>query len=148
MYCYTVANSYVCILRELQMWTEISSEHPIFIKTVAQLSKKKLPEELVDSLTKISNDFKNLNQTAKDLCYEFTLFPMDYVKMYGMIKSIKKALRDFERLDKLFLNILKETMKYGEEDKVWQTLLEHIREEQIYMYRLFGTLYSQLDGDR
>ena len=53
-------------------------------------------------------------------------------------------LNDFLQLDKEMISLLKDLKNYGVEDKVWQTLIEHITHEQKYMYRLFSCLLNQI----
>ncbi|KXG74180.1 DUF2935 domain-containing protein [Thermotalea metallivorans] len=143
MYCYTIACNLQCVLRELIMWTDISSEHPIFIKTVAKLTKKDLPKNIVEELKKLNEMFEELNKHAKE-----QLAGMQHMMMHPALwvhmNQIKTLLNEFGRRNRIFMNLLKEMMHYGKEDKVWQTLLSHIEEEQTYMDRLFHTLYMQL----
>lgn len=67
MYCYTLVNNLNCVFNELILWTDISSEHPIFIKTVADLTKKNLPKDIENKLMDTSKNFRNLNKKAMDL---------------------------------------------------------------------------------
>lgn len=143
MYCYTMAYSLQCVLRELIMWTDISSEHPIFVKTVAKLSRKDLPKDISEELKKLSKSFETLNLKAKEQLVDaqsMAAQPMMYVYM----NRAKVLLNEFGRLNRIWIGLIKEIMKCGKEDKVWQTLLSHIEEEQAYMDRLFHTLYMQI----
>lgn len=143
MYCYTVANSYMCVLRELLLWSEISSEHPIFIKTVANLTNKNLSKEIIENLENINEEFKKINEEVKSLLNQMNRIPIPS-SIYSLALMIKELIRKFYRYDRIFLDILKDVMEYGKEDKVWQTLLEHITQEQTYMARLVQTLYQQI----
>jgi hypothetical protein len=125
------------------MWTDISSEHPIFIKTVAKLSKKDLPKSIVEELKKLNKSFEELNLKAKEqlvIVQSMAAQPT----MYGYMNQAKMLLNEFGRLNRIWIGLIKEIMKYGRDDKVWQSLLSHIEEEQIYMDRLFHTLYMQI----
>lgn len=138
MYCFTYANNYECILRELSLWTEISSEHPIFIKTVAKLTNKNLSQDTINKLSEVSKVFSDLNEKVNMLnnehIFNFQMFHME----------LKKLLNEFLINDNYVLKLLPEVKKYGKEDKVWQELLNHITHEQKFMYELFYNLISQL----
>nr|WP_279288983.1 DUF2935 domain-containing protein [Anaerosolibacter carboniphilus] len=138
-----MAYSLQCVLRELLMWTDISSEHPIFVKTVAKLSKKDLPKSIVEELKKLNKSFEELNMNAKE---QLTNAQNSVAQptMCGYMNQAKMLLNEFGRLNRIWIGLIKEIMKYGKDDKVWQTLLSHIEEEQIYMDRLFHTLYMQI----
>ena len=60
MYCYTYVNQFSCIFNELQLWTHISSDHPNFLKTVANLSKVNLPKTAEVKLDEIQKMFSGL----------------------------------------------------------------------------------------
>lgn len=138
MYYFTYANNYECILRELSLWTEISSEHPIFIKTVAKLTNKNLSQDTINKLSEVSKVFSDLNEKVNMLnnehIFNFQMFHME----------LKKLLNEFLINDNYVLKLLPEVKKYGKEDKVWQELLNHITHEQKFMYGLFYNLISQL----
>ena len=139
--CYTLATNLNCVFYELLLWTDISSEHPIFIETVAKLTDKKLPKKLLDGLKKVNSDFSKLNKKTEDL--KKRCFSHGPANPY-VIMEIKKIIHEFFQYDMYFLNLLCNIMEYGKEDKVWQTLLHHIHHEQKFMYQLFTQLYRQL----
>ncbi|MCY6959767.1 DUF2935 domain-containing protein [Clostridium brassicae] len=136
MYCFTCANSMTCIFNELLLWSEISSEHPIFIKTVGELTKKNLSKSTLNKLMDINKMFSDLRNKAEILSNEQFNY-MTYFKT-------KQLLSEFLLHDKHFLELLPEIQSYGKEDKVWQTLLEHITHEQKFMYQLISNLNLQL----
>ena len=67
MFCYTVATGLKCVLQELMMWSNISSEHPVFIKTVAKLTNKKLPSELTAELDMVREQFLKIKEDTESL---------------------------------------------------------------------------------
>jgi hypothetical protein len=67
MFCYTVATGLKCVLQELTMWSTISSEHPVFIKTVAKLTNKKLPSELTAELDAVREQFLKIKEETESL---------------------------------------------------------------------------------
>ncbi|MCQ1528760.1 DUF2935 domain-containing protein [Lutispora saccharofermentans] len=144
MYCLAVVTGIRCVVNELNMWTEISSEHPIFLKTVAELTNKNLAEETISRLDDIHNEFADLNKRVKNF----------YSPNYNEAQNIspgarRKAIdlcRRFLRLDREALRLYDELKNAGPEDKVWQTLIEHIIHEQRYMYKLFRMLLDQIQG--
>lgn len=192
MFCYTEVSGIKCVLQELVMWSDISSEHPTFIKTVAGLTNKNLRTEIISELDRLQMQFKSLKdeaqsylnqmmQTRLDMVsaqkpmqpaivagelspvpvvphsaypYQTPIAPVQYQQPYRQVPQtqmqpvfvgmVRRLLDRFLELDRMFLDLLKKVRKYGTEDKVWQTLLEHITHEQQYMYRLMNTLRSQL----
>ena len=140
MYCFTYVSGINCVISELLLWTEISSEHPIFIQTVAKLTNKDLPKNIIDNLNNVNKIFKDLNEEAKELRNEAALNIMNFY----YVQQVKRIVNEFLRRDEYFLRVLKEVKAYGTEDKVWQTLLEHIIEEQTFMYNTFHQIINQL----
>ncbi|WP_035291010.1 DUF2935 domain-containing protein [Clostridium sp. KNHs214] len=136
MYCYTYANNLNCIFNEILLWSDISSEHPIFIRTVGELTKKNLPKEIIDNLMHVNKMFSMLKQKATIL--------MKTPFNYGTYFKIKELLNEFLLHDMHFLELLPKIRSYGKEDKVWQTLLEHITHEQKFMYQLISNLNNQI----
>lgn len=140
MYCFTYVSGINCVISELLLWTEISSEHPIFIQTVAKLTNKDLPKNIIDNLNNVNKIFKDLNEETKELRNEAASKFMDFY----YVQQVKRIVNEFLRRDEYFLRVLKEVKAYGTEDKVWQTLLEHITEEQTFMYNTFHQIINQL----
>jgi len=141
MYCYTYAQSVNCILNELLLWSAISSEHPVFIKTVAELTNKNLPQNLLKTLAEINEIFSNLKEKAEILQQEMMNNPYFYYAYAGKIRELAET---FLMYDQRFLEVLPEVMQYGKDDRVWQELLEHINKEQSFMYQLFYNLLRQI----
>lgn len=141
IYCYTLANNLNCVFNELMLWTDISSEHPIFIKTVAELTKKNLPKELKNGLMEVNKIFSNLNKQVMDLRKKAA---SNSLPLPNIIMELNRFLKEFFKYDTYFLQLLGEIMKHGKEDKVWQTLLHHITHEQKFMYELFQNIDKQI----
>ncbi|MBU5485783.1 DUF2935 domain-containing protein [Clostridium sp. MSJ-11] len=137
MYCYTLVNNLNCVFNELILWSDISSEHPIFIKTLGELTKKDLPKDIVNQLMHINKVFSQLKTKVEELKKRGC--PIPYAVM-----ELKKLINEFCMHDAHFLSLLEEVKKYGKKDKVWQTLLEHITHEQKFMYELMGNINMQL----
>ncbi|KOA21281.1 hypothetical protein CLHOM_04110 [Clostridium homopropionicum DSM 5847] len=140
MYCYTYVSGINCVINELLLWTEISSEHPIFIQTVAKLTNKDLPKNIIDNLNNVNKIFKDLNEETKELRNRSAF---NFMNFY-YVQQVKRTVYEFLRRDEYFLRVLMEVKAYGTEDKVWQTLLEHIIEEQTFMYTTFNQIINQL----
>ncbi len=141
MYCFTYASSYDCVFNELILWTDISSEHPVFITTVASLSGKSLPEDISRRLMDFRKDFKELNEKVKQT-REILAYNSYYRSDVG--EEVKKQISEFLIVDENFIELLGKVKMFSQEDKVWQTLLEHITEEQTFMKKLFTDLGMQL----
>jgi len=142
MYCLAVVTGINCVINELNIWTEISSEHPVFLKTVAELTDKNLTEEMVMGLDNINKRFAELNRRVRNLysqSYNFSYYAMPNLRMRVII-----LCRRFMQLDREAIRLYEDLTEVGREDRVWQTLIEHIIHEQKYMYRLFGKLLEQL----
>lgn len=143
MYCFTAANSFMCILNELILWSDISSEHPIFIKTVGQLTEKNLPENIIDMLMEVNQTFSVLNKSVRLMKGKIKAGSFNY---NAYRKPVLVLIDDFLIHDKQVLDLVLPSVKnYGKEDKIWQELLEHITREQVFMYELFCNLKIQID---
>ena len=142
MYCFTYVNSFTCVLNELQLWSDVSSEHPIFVKTVAELTNKNLPEEILSKLTAVKKMFEDLQKEAEAVKKQMHFSPGN---PYIHLTKIKDMVKRFIMQDRNAIQVYDQVKKYGKEDKVWQTLLEHILEEQEFMYKLFTDINNQLN---
>lgn len=129
-------------MNELNMWTDISSEHPIFLKTVAELTNKNLPSEIILRLDDMNRAFSTLNRRVKTFYGQFNA-TAHYISPISKRMAMDFCNR-FLQLDKEMISLVNDLKKFGTEDKVWQTLVEHITHEQKYMYRLFSSLLSQI----
>lgn len=144
MYCLTIVTGIKCIVSELNMWTDISCEHPIFLKTVAELTDKKLPEEIISKLNNLNVSFCNLNKRVKRFYGYFS--GINYYMSPPVIRMTISFCNSFLKYDKEIIALLKDLKNFGTEDNVWQTLVEHITHEQKYMYRLFSSLLDQISN--
>lgn len=138
MYCPIFISSYKCLLNELLLWSDVSSEHPIFIKTVAELTKKNLSKEITEKLMHFNKIFSELNNKVQVLIKKSTPTPSPQT-----MQELGELINQFLIYDKEVLKLLPEIKQYGKEDKVWQTLLEHITREQTFMYEMFSKVISQ-----
>ncbi|NLM35643.1 MAG: DUF2935 domain-containing protein [Clostridiales bacterium] len=142
MYCFTYASSYDCVFNELILWSDISSEHPIVAKTLAQLSGKELSKDIEDKLASYNRDFSEFKekviQTREQLVYN-----QYYRNDVG--GELRKLISEFLIMDENFLMFIDELKKVAPEDKIWQTLMGHFTEEQTFMKKLFEDLKLQVD---
>ncbi len=134
MFCYTIANSYHCVLRELLLWSNTAKEHQTFLLSVANLTNKNLIKLLEDQLMRFHEEFAEIEEETMGL---YQTIPMKNQRLPYLIRKFLVINTEFIRT----LQMLKE---YGENDKVWQTLVEHIEDEQQYMGRLLRNLQNQL----
>lgn len=144
MYYISIVTSIKCVINELNMWTEISSEHPIFLETVAKLTDKNLPQEIIMKLNNINRGFSNLNRHVKRYYGQFN--EIAHYMSPSVINITAKFCNRFLQLDREVISLLKDLKSYGTEDNIWQTLVEHITHEQKYMYRLFSSLLKQISN--
>ena len=141
MYCFTKFSNMTCALNELLLWSHISSEHPIFIKTVAELSKKDLPTNIIQKLMHVNKIFTSLQNDANKLKRDFSQGP--YTTNMEITQT-KLLIDRFLRNDEFVIGFLPDLTSYGEADLVWQALIDHITHEQQFMYSLFTDLVSQI----
>lgn len=137
MYCYTMANNLGCILTELRLWSNTSKEHPTFILTIADLTNKDLSRDLEDDLRKLHDQFEMIEDKTMEL-------QKNIHNCYMVYNQIPALIKKFLRYNHRFLRVLDQLQRYGKEDKVWQTLLEHIEDEQRYMEKTFKDILYQL----
>jgi hypothetical protein len=141
LYCFTYINSFQCVINELMLWSDVSSEHPIFIKTVAQLTNKKLSKTTLEKLMEVNKMFSDIKKKTIEVKKEIT----PYLEIH-QVPDIRGLVQEFLRCDEYFLSVLPEVMHQGKDDKTFQTLLEHITDEQKFMYEIMTDLKVQLGG--
>lgn len=137
MYCFTYANTLNYIFNNLFLWSKTTAEHPIFIKTVAELTNKNLSAELVEQLTELNKTFYELNQRTKRLNKQMSRQMMPPL-------PLKQLIQQFLVANDMMINVVTDVKEYGKDDEVWQMLLEHILSEQKYMNDLFEDLLLQI----
>lgn len=133
-------SSIKCIIEELILWSEISSEHPIFIKTLCNLTNKDLPEILNNNLTDTQKIFLDLVKKSRNLKQE-EVNPQLFV---SSIVEIRNIIDVFLFNNRSFIEILLEIKQYEEEDSVWKELLCHIEHEQKFMQELFSNMKLEI----
>lgn len=144
MYCYTIVNSLDCVLKELGIWTQISSEHHIFLLKIAQLTNKRINRSLEKRIKDSRKEFTKLEKSIVKIDKQFN-GRYNAISAKKKTKAVIDLLKEFLQLDKNFLGILKNLEKIGKRDKVWQALIAHIIDEQEYMFSLFSNLLNQLE---
>lgn len=138
MYCYTYMNQFTCVFNELQLWSHISSDHPIFIKTVASLSNIKLSKPIIDGLNNIHNTFLKLYNNAVQLKKSTSTNPAQYAM------HVKKLIDEFIYYDTRALSFYPQLLTLAKANKAWQELVRHIINEQAFMLELFKNLRQQI----
>lgn len=141
MYCYTYVNQFACIFNELQLWTHISSDHPSFLKTVANLSNVNLPKDMEDKLDEVQKGFLNLYNNVIHLKKSVDATHALYNQH---ILSIKKLIDEFILHDTHALKLYPQLLGFGTENNAWKELVKHIINEQNFMLELFNDLKQQL----
>lgn len=140
MFCYTVAQSLECILRELLLWSNTSKEHPTFLMTVAELANIPLSHEQQDQLVSFHNGFAEVERNTMDLSHR-----LRQGEWYLVYRELVRLIQEFLSDDTHFVQVLDTLFQESQPaETVWQVLISHIRDEQIYMYRLMVTLFNQL----
>ncbi len=145
MYCYTVANSVNCVVRELRLWSGISSEHPVFLRTVAGLSRKHLSKKIIQDLEKSGQKFRDIYTCAGEYAIKWEKMYCYPAEAQTFIGELVNCLQSFLEEICSFLEILNELKEYGKQDRVWQALVEHVGQEEKYMHRLMETLMRQIN---
>ncbi|GAB6182172.1 hypothetical protein JCM14036_34910 [Desulfotomaculum defluvii] len=144
MFCYTYLSNVECGLRELIMWSEISSEHPIFLTNVAQCLNITLPPNIVAGLERVRQCFMSINQQARQLLGSSPQYRNNPMHNYTLAQQTANLMQQFLHYDQEFIGILQQLQTLGPNQPVWQTLVHHIEQEQTYMYRLIANLLQQL----
>lgn len=126
------------------MWSKDSMQHHIFILQFADCRNKRLGYDLTQEIRKSEESFKELNEEVNDVIaeYEKNTSPNYYQKL---VREIKRLLQKFIKCDKKFLAILKDLQTIGKRDDIWQTLIDHIIDEQKYSFRLMKNFKKQLE---
>jgi hypothetical protein len=141
MYCHTYVNQFSCIFNELQLWSHISSDHPIFFKTVANLSKINLPKATVETLDEVNKEFSKLHTDIINLKKVVSSNPAQYRQH---ISAVKKIMDEFLHHDAFVLSFYPQLLKFGKENSAWQELVKHIISEQEFMLELIRDLRQQV----
>lgn len=144
MFCYTYLTNIECGLRELAMWSEISSEHPIFLQNVANCLNITLDPTMVAALNRLQQCFVSVNQQAQRLLAAASQHRYNVSAGNQLSQQTAALMQQFLQYDQEFLGLLQQLSNYGPNQPVWQTLVHHIQQEQTYMYGLICTLYQQL----
>ena len=142
MFCYTYLSTLECGLRELILWSEISSQHPIFFINVAQCLNINLAAPIEADLNRMSCCFVAVNNEARRLL-GLAATQRNNID-YALAQAASQLMQQFLQYDQEFLSIIQQLKAYGQNQPVWQTLVGHIEHEQIYMYRLITTLRQQI----
>lgn len=132
MYCNTHVNQFSCILNELYLWTHISSDHPVFLRTVAGLSKIKLPRTAEEHLEHIHEEFNKLHQQAVNL------------RRQANPAAARRIIDEFLRVDSEAIAFYPQLLNFGKGNAAWKELVNHIIDEQKFMYELMRDLRRQV----
>ena len=141
MYCNTYVNEFSCIFNELQLWSHISSDHPIFLKTVANLSKINLPKTTEKMLDDIHKAFSKL---YNDVLYIKKASNENPTQSKQNIEAIRKLMDEFLMHDKHALSFYPQLLAFGKGNNAWQELVKHIIDEQGFMLELITDLRQQV----
>lgn len=133
------------ILDQIIFWTEISKEHPIVVNTFEELTVKALPKELKKEISEFTKKFNNIQTKAVYLKKPLDDYPLHPYVYDAISQEIYHLLRVYITVNQQWLNTLDKTTEYGKDDKIWQTLLEHITEEQIYASQLMQKYLHYID---
>ena len=141
MYCHTYVNEFSCIFNELQLWSHISSDHPVFLKTVANLSKVNLPKTTVKMLDDVHKAFMKLYSDVLNIKKTSNENP---TQSKQNIMAVKKIMDEFLMHDKHVLAFYPQLLAFGKENSAWQELVKHIIDEQAFMFELITDLRQQV----
>lgn len=131
----------MCIFNELILWTEISREHPIFIRELSDLSNVSLNPDTFEKLDEINFYFSKLQEKSKELKTRITFG----IKIHcAYIISLKEYIDEFIITDQAAINVYSNIIESGKPDRMMKTMLEHIIEEQFFMLEVFKDLREQM----
>lgn len=141
MYCHTYVDQFPCTFNELQLWTHISSEHPIFLKTVATLSNVNISKVTEDKLNNIHKMFLTL---YNKVIYLKKTVDSNHIIYDQHILDIKRLIDEFILYDTHAISFYSHLLNFGTENKAWIELIKHIINEQNFMLELFRDLKRQI----
>lgn len=144
MFCYTYLTGLECGLRELVLWSEISSQHPIFFTNVANCLNINLDPSIVAGLNRIEECFNFINQEARRLLAMAGNHRNNMMYNYSLAQETARLMQLFLQNNQEFLAIIQQLKNYGKDQPVWQILVGHIENEQVYMNGLITTLLQQI----
>lgn len=125
------------ILSQIIFWCEISKEHPVVILKFVELTDKKMPNALTNKVMLFSERFARIQSEAlvvsKAVEREY-----DEENRERYQQRIMPILYDFLSLNPLWIRTIQRVSEFGKDDEVFQTLLEHITQEQMYAQNVIG----------
>lgn len=130
------------IVDQIIFWTEISKEHPIVVNRFAQLSNIDLPRSIVAENMRFSQRFEDIQNQAKSLKNMFDGQDDDNWNGHsqrGMNQELSRLVRRFLMTDRQWIGLLNENKRYGRNDTIFVTLMEHMIDEQTYAYNVIAT---------
>ena len=142
MYCYSIAANASCVLKELSSWTQISSEHALFVKKLSDLTKTKLLMEEEQNLRLTYMQFTCLSKQVKRCQRELTNFPV--ISYPHTLRYAVPMLKRFLKLNSSAIKLYERIRACAPADKDFLRFVKHIEEEHRYMYRLTRAYLEQL----
>ncbi|MEW6695815.1 MAG: DUF2935 domain-containing protein [Bacillota bacterium] len=144
MYCYTYLTNLECGLRELIFAARLSSEHPVFLQKVANCLGIDLAPGIVAGLNRLSRCFGDVVREAGCLLEMAAHHRDDRMYVDPLAQATARVMQQFLQYDQEFITLLQQLMTCGQDQPVWQTLVRHIYDEQVYLYNLIHTLQQQI----
>ncbi len=127
---------------QIIFWTEISKEHPLVVVKFAELSNISLPPTLATENLRYADRFEDIQNQARII--ETTLEGQDDEDWRGYeqrawTQEIDRLVRRFVTTNRQWIGILNENARYGYSDPIFQTLMQHMIDEQTYAHNVITT---------
>ncbi|MBC8063055.1 MAG: DUF2935 domain-containing protein [Clostridiaceae bacterium] len=141
MYCNTTINQFLCVFNEIQLWSRISSEHPDFLKTLANLSNVNLPKTTDYKLYDFHKRFLDL---YKNNVHVYKVANSSPNLNAQHLLAVERVIEQFILVDTEVIAFYSQLTEFGTENRAWQKLVEHVISEQAFMLELFIDLKKQI----
>lgn len=117
------------IVSELSFWIDLSLEHPIFIKKIAQSQEIIISKNLKERLNKNFKDFNRLSRGLLVIQQQWN-FSSAFFYDHKLLSNIPTILQDTLKIDIDFLQSLKALEELPVKDNSWKIIINHITLEQ------------------
>lgn len=124
------------LLNELILWTNLSKEHPVFIKEISLYQEIDIDNNLKELLNKSFKDFNIIRKKLMDIKNYYNFYSQSIVNKQHLLLDISIILKDLLRVNMEFLEALKLLEKLPSRDNSWGAFINHITIEQRQLLQI------------
>jgi hypothetical protein len=132
------------LLNEINFWVDLSKEHPIFIKKIAQNQEIDISSSIKETLNKNFKDFNRISREILVIQHQWNFYPSPSITEQHLLLNISTLLQDVLKVDVDFLNSLKTLEDLPAKDNSWKIFINHITLEQKQLLQLCTTYSIKL----